>query len=132
MSARAVKPGAVPPGWRRPLTIGFALVAGALAVLLVYIFRPLVRPVLWATALALLVYPAHRRLLDRVGGSVTLAAWRSAVFRIREPVARGVFLVRGVGLRCSPEGTRREACLSRKPPRKHAGGPQGSPRTPIE
>ena len=59
---------------RRPWTIGFAIVAGLVLVLLIFIFRPIVRPLLWAAALAVLVYPAHRRLLDALGGRATLAA----------------------------------------------------------
>lgn len=68
------------PTWRRPVTIGFALVAGLVAVLLVTIFRPLSRPLLWAAALATLIYPAHRWVLDRVGGRATVAAVLSTAF----------------------------------------------------
>ena len=73
---RPSTPQPVPRGplWRRPVTIGFAAVAGLVAILLVIIFRPLSRPLLWAAALATLVYPAHRGLLDRVGRRATLAA----------------------------------------------------------
>jgi predicted PurR-regulated permease PerM len=70
-------PGATP--WRRPWTVGFAIIAGLILLLLVLIFKPLARPLLWAAALATLVYPAHRRLVDGVGGRATVAALLSTI-----------------------------------------------------
>ena len=64
---------------RRLLTFGFALVFAAVVVLLGAIYRPYWKALVWAAALAILVYPAHRRLLDLVGGRATLAAVLSTV-----------------------------------------------------
>jgi predicted PurR-regulated permease PerM len=61
-------------GVRRPLAFGFLLVAVAVTLLLLYIYRPLVRPLIWAAALATLVYPAHARLVRLLGGRTTVAA----------------------------------------------------------
>ena len=80
-------------GWRNPINVGFALVAGLVLVLLVLIYRPLVRPLLWAAALATLVYPAHRRVLDVVRGRATLAAAISTAFWIAVLVVPAIFAV---------------------------------------
>jgi len=59
---------------RRLFTIGFVLVFAAVLVLLGAIYRPYWKALVWAAALAILVYPAHRWLLDLLGGRATLAA----------------------------------------------------------
>jgi predicted PurR-regulated permease PerM len=60
--------------WRQVFTIGFILVFAAVVLLLVAIYRPFWKALVWASALAILVYPAHKRLRDAVGGRSTLAA----------------------------------------------------------
>jgi predicted PurR-regulated permease PerM len=49
---------------------------------LVAIYMPFWRALVWAVALAILVYPAHRRLLDAVRGRATLAAGLSTAIWI--------------------------------------------------
>jgi len=93
MSLTTPQPTPRTPAWRRPVTIGFAIVAGLVAVLLVIIFRPLSRPLLWAAALATLVYPAHRWLLDRLGGRATVAAVLSTGFWLAVLVAPAILAV---------------------------------------
>jgi predicted PurR-regulated permease PerM len=63
----------------RPLMVGFFLVAGLVTALLLVIYRSFLHPLLWAAALATLVYPAHRRLLDLVGGRANLSAVLSTI-----------------------------------------------------
>jgi predicted PurR-regulated permease PerM len=84
----------ITPVWRRPITVGFALVAGCIVTLLVLIYRPVIKPILWASALATLVYPAHRRLLDAVGGRVTLAAVLGTVFWLAVLIAPAILAMR--------------------------------------
>jgi predicted PurR-regulated permease PerM len=80
--------------WRRPITVGFALVAGGILTLLVLIYRPVLKPILWAAALSTLVYPAHRRLLDRLGGRTTLAAIIGTVFWLAVLIVPSILAVR--------------------------------------
>jgi predicted PurR-regulated permease PerM len=58
----------------RPLLVGFFLVTGLVLVLLLAIYRSFLHPLLWAAALATLVYPAHRRLLDLLRGRANVSA----------------------------------------------------------
>jgi predicted PurR-regulated permease PerM len=93
MTAPIVPSPVRPSGWRRQITIGFGVVAGLILLLLIFIFRPLIRPILWAAALATLVYPAHRRLLDRVGGHATVAAVLSTAFWLAVLVVPAILAV---------------------------------------
>jgi predicted PurR-regulated permease PerM len=61
--------------------------------LLFFIYKPLVRPLLWAAALATLVYPAHARILRMVGGRITLAAGLTTAASIAVLVLPGVLAV---------------------------------------
>jgi predicted PurR-regulated permease PerM len=54
--------------------VGFFLVTGLVLALLLVIYRSFLHPLLWAAALATLVYPAHRRLLDLLRGRANLSA----------------------------------------------------------
>lgn len=84
----------LPPGsWRRSFVLGFAIVTALVLVLLILIHRPLLRPVLWAAALATLVYPAHQRILRIVGGRPTLAAVLSTAAGIGMLVVPGILVV---------------------------------------
>ena len=65
-------PAATPPS--RPLMVGFVLVTALVLLLLAVIYKSFLHPLLWAAALATLVYPAHRRLLDLLGGRANLSA----------------------------------------------------------
>jgi predicted PurR-regulated permease PerM len=76
------------------MTVGFALVAGGIVTLLVLIYRPVIKPILWASALATLVYPAHRRLLDAVGGRTTLAAVLGTIFWLAVLIAPAILAMR--------------------------------------
>ena len=58
----------------RPLMVGFVLVTALVMVLLAVIYKSFLHPLLWAAALATLVYPAHRRLLDLLRGRANLGA----------------------------------------------------------
>jgi predicted PurR-regulated permease PerM len=79
--------------WSRPLTIGFALVVVIVLWLLYRIYRPLAHPLLWAVALATLVYPAHVRVVRWVGGRATLAALLSTIVWIAVIVVPGILVV---------------------------------------
>ncbi len=59
---------------QRALALGFGAISLFLFVLLVLILRPVMRPVLWATALAILFYPVHGRVLSLLRGRAGLAA----------------------------------------------------------
>jgi predicted PurR-regulated permease PerM len=59
---------------RRALALGFGVISLALFVLLVVIYSPVARPILWAAALGVLFFPVHRRILALVGGRPNLAA----------------------------------------------------------
>jgi predicted PurR-regulated permease PerM len=85
-----------PPVWRRPITVGFALVAAGVLTLLVLIYKPVIKPVLWAAALATLVYPVHRRLLDRIGGRTTLAAVLGTALWLTVLIGPSILAVRQV------------------------------------
>ncbi len=79
--------------WARSLTIGFAIVVLLVLWLLYRIYRPLAHPLLWAIALATLVYPAHVRVARLVGGRATLAALISTVVWIAVIVVPGILIV---------------------------------------
>lgn len=59
---------------RRAVALGFGAISLGLLILLVVIYSPVARPILWAAALATLFYPLHRRMLALVGGRANLAA----------------------------------------------------------
>ncbi|MFQ5600994.1 MAG: AI-2E family transporter [Candidatus Krumholzibacteriia bacterium] len=63
----------------RPIRRGFLFIAALVVVLMLAIYRPLAQPILWAAAFAVLVYPAHQKLLHRLGGRATPAAVFSTV-----------------------------------------------------
>jgi len=67
---------------QRALALGFGAISLFLFVLLVIILRPVMRPVLWATALAILFYPAHARILGWVRGRSGVAAGITTVLTI--------------------------------------------------
>lgn len=79
--------------WARPLTIGFAIVVLLVMWLLYRIYRPITHPLLWAIALATLVYPAHVRVVRLVRGRVTLAAVISTAVWISVIVVPGILIV---------------------------------------
>jgi len=79
--------------WARPLTIGFAIVILIVLWLLYRIYRPIAHPLLWAIALATLVYPAHVRVVRWVRGRVTLAAVISTAVWISVIVVPGIVIV---------------------------------------
>jgi len=79
--------------WSRPLTIGFAIVVLIVLWLLYRIYRPIAHPLMWAIALATLVYPAHVRVVKLVGGRATLAAVLSTVVWIAVIVVPGIMIV---------------------------------------
>lgn len=83
-----------PPVWRRPVTVGFLLVAACILALMVLIYRPVLKPVLWAAAIATLVYPAHRRLLDRLGGRTTIAAILGTAFWLTVLIVPAILAIR--------------------------------------
>jgi predicted PurR-regulated permease PerM len=59
---------------KRALALGFGVISLLLFVLLVLILKPVMRSILWATALAILFYPVHARVLLLVRGRTGLAA----------------------------------------------------------
>ena len=59
---------------QRALALGFGAISLFLFVLLVMILRPVMRPVLWAIALAILFYPVHSRVLRLLRGRAGIAA----------------------------------------------------------
>jgi predicted PurR-regulated permease PerM len=67
---------------RRALAVGFGIIALVLFTLLVVIYAPVARPILWAAALATLFFPLHRRILALVGGRARLAATISTVLTL--------------------------------------------------
>ena len=82
-----------PRGIRRPLALGFLAILLLVVGLMVFIYRPLVRPLLWAAALATLVYPAHARCLRLVRGRATLAAALTTLGSLAVLVLPSVFAV---------------------------------------
>lgn len=67
---------------RRALALGFGVIALALFALLVIIYAPVIRPLLWAAALATLFFPVHRTILGWVRGRATLAALLSTILTL--------------------------------------------------
>jgi predicted PurR-regulated permease PerM len=67
---------------RWALALGFGVIALALFALLLVIYAPVVRPVLWAAVLAALFFPLHQRILRLVGRRERLAAAISTVLTI--------------------------------------------------
>ncbi len=59
---------------KRALALGFGVISLFLFVLLVLILKPVMRSILWATALAILFYPVHVRILRLVRARAGLAA----------------------------------------------------------
>lgn len=59
---------------RRALALGFGVIALTLLVLMMVIYAPVLRPMLWAAALATLFFPLHRRVLKLVKGRERVAA----------------------------------------------------------
>jgi predicted PurR-regulated permease PerM len=67
---------------RRALALGFGVISLGLFVLLVVIYSPVARPLLWAAALAVLFYPLHRHVMALVRGRANLAAAISTVLTV--------------------------------------------------
>jgi len=67
---------------QRAFALGFGVLSLILFVLLLLILRPVARPILWATALATLFYPLHKRVLVLTRGRANLAAVISTVLSI--------------------------------------------------
>jgi predicted PurR-regulated permease PerM len=67
---------------RRALAVGFGVVALAVVALLVIIYLPLARSILWAVTLAILFYPVHRRFLTAFRGHAHLAALASTLLAL--------------------------------------------------
>lgn len=67
---------------RVALAVGFGVIALALFALLVAIYAPVFRPLLWAAALATLFFPLHRRVLRLVRGRDRLAAVLSTALTV--------------------------------------------------
>ncbi len=78
---------------RRALALGFGIVALGTFVLLVAIYLQLAHEILWASTLAVLFYPLHRRILALVGGRVTLAATISTLVSLAILFIPAVLLV---------------------------------------
>ncbi len=84
------KPGdehsAIPEGVRQlrrhALAFGFAFVALSILMLLVSIYWQLGQEILWASALAILFYPLHQRILQLVGSRSGLAATISTTLAV--------------------------------------------------
>jgi predicted PurR-regulated permease PerM len=67
---------------RRALAFGFGFVTLGILALLVAIYMQIIREILWASTLAILFYPLHRRILRLVRGRSTTAAVISTVLSI--------------------------------------------------
>lgn len=67
---------------RHALALGFGVIALALFALLIVIYAPVIRPILWAAALATLFFPVHRTILGWVRGRATLAALLSTILTL--------------------------------------------------
>lgn len=67
---------------RRALAFGFGFVALGSFALLVAIYLQLAHQILWASTLAVLFYPLHRRIVSLVGGRVTLASTISTLLSL--------------------------------------------------
>jgi predicted PurR-regulated permease PerM len=78
---------------RRALAVGFGIVALAVVSLLVIIYLPLGRSILWAGALAVLFYPVHRRFLAVTGGRPTTAALLSTIVALAVLFVPALFIL---------------------------------------
>lgn len=78
---------------RHALAFGFAFVALTILILLVTIYWQLGREILWASALAVLFYPLHRRIVLLVGNRVTIASTISSVLAIAILVIPAILIV---------------------------------------
>ncbi len=67
---------------RRALAFGFGFVTLGILALLVAIYMQIIREILWASTLAILFYPLHRKILQVVRGRSTAAAVISTVLSI--------------------------------------------------
>lgn len=67
---------------RVALAVGFGVIAVALFALLVAIYSPVLRPLLWAAVLATLFFPMHQRILRLVRGRARLAAVLSTLLTL--------------------------------------------------
>ena len=67
---------------RRALAFGFGFIALGILALLVAIYLELAHQILWASALAVLFYPLHRRILQLVRGRAALATSISTVLSV--------------------------------------------------
>jgi predicted PurR-regulated permease PerM len=79
--ARPPAPG-VAEAQRIALALGFGVIALLLLAFLIVIYAPIVRPLLWAAALAALFFPMHQRVLRLVRGRERVAAALSTLFTI--------------------------------------------------
>lgn len=78
---------------RRALAFGFGFVVLGSFALLVAIYLQLAHQILWASTLAVLFYPLHRRILSLVGGRVTLASTISTLLSLAILFIPAVLLV---------------------------------------
>ncbi len=78
---------------RRALALGFGVISLGLFVLLIVIYAPVARPMLWAAALAALFYPLHRQVLALVRGRATLAAVISTVITLAVVAAPAILFI---------------------------------------
>lgn len=78
---------------RRALAFGFGVISLALFLLLLVIYAPVARPILWAAALAALFFPVHRRILALVGGRPNIAAVISTLLTLAVFAVPAVFFV---------------------------------------
>jgi predicted PurR-regulated permease PerM len=67
---------------RLALAFGFGVTFLVLLCLLIVIYLPVVRPILWATALATLFFPFHRRMYTLLGRRARLAAVASTLLTL--------------------------------------------------
>lgn len=78
---------------RHALAFGFGAVALSIAILLITIYWQLGREILWASALAVLFYPLHKRIRLLVGNRSALAATISAIAAILILVIPAILIV---------------------------------------
>jgi predicted PurR-regulated permease PerM len=78
---------------RHALAFGFAFVALTILILLITIYWQLGREILWASALAVLFYPLHRRISQLVGHRATLASTISSILAIAILVIPAILIV---------------------------------------
>jgi predicted PurR-regulated permease PerM len=67
---------------RRALAFGFGFVTLGIVALLVAIYMQIIRQILWASTLAVLFYPLHRRILQLVRGRSATASVISTVLSV--------------------------------------------------